>query len=94
VINLPGRGEVFFATPAARPPIPPCCSCTAGPRADLNFFAIYARLAECRRVIAPDLRGHGRGMRSTEPFSLEDCADDAAALLGQVGTEHVIAVGY
>ena len=33
-------------------------------------------------------------MRSTEPFSLEDCADDAAALLGQLGAEHVIAVGY
>ena len=53
--------------------------------ADLNFFPVYGDLAETYRVIAPDLRGHGRGMRSAEPFSLEDCADDAAALLGQVG---------
>ena len=45
-------------------------------------------------MIALDLRGHGRGMRSAEPFTLEDCADDAAALLGQLGTGPVIVVGY
>jgi pimeloyl-ACP methyl ester carboxylesterase len=95
VINLPGRGEVFFRDSGGTPADPAVLllhGWTAS--ADLNFFAVYARLAESYRVIAPDLRGHGRGMRSTEPFSLEDCADDAAALLGQVGTEHVIAVGY
>jgi pimeloyl-ACP methyl ester carboxylesterase len=95
VINLPGRGEVFFRDSGGTPADPAVLllhGWTAS--ADLNFFAVYARLAESYRVIAPDLRGHGRGIRSTEPFSLEDCADDAAALLGQVGTEHVIAVGY
>jgi pimeloyl-ACP methyl ester carboxylesterase len=95
VINLPGRGEVFVrdsgGTPAA-PAVLLLHGWTAS--ADLNFFPVYAGLAESYRVIALDLRGHGRGMRSTEPFSLEDCADDAAALLGQLGAEHVIAVGY
>jgi pimeloyl-ACP methyl ester carboxylesterase len=62
--------------------------------ADLNFFTAYAALAESYRVIAMDQRGHGRGMRSTEPFSLEDCADDAAALLSHLEAEQVIAVGY
>src|ERR1039458_8056338 len=62
--------------------------------ADLNFCPVYARLAERYRVIALDLRGHGRGMRSTEPFSLEDCADDAAALLDEVGAGPVVVVGY
>ena len=33
-------------------------------------------------------------MRSAEPFTLEDAADDAAALLGQLGTGPVIVVGY
>ena len=33
-------------------------------------------------------------MRSAEPFTLEDCADAAAALLGQLGTGPVIVVGY
>src|SRR5205823_12111170 len=55
---------------------------------------VYAQLASSYRVIALDQRGHGRGMRSTEPFSLEDCADDAAALLDQLGVRDVIAVGY
>jgi pimeloyl-ACP methyl ester carboxylesterase len=33
-------------------------------------------------------------MRSIEPFSLEDCADDAAALLDELCTRQVIVVGY
>ena len=95
VINLPGRGEVFVRDSGGAPADPAVLllhGWTAS--ADLNFFPVYARLAERYRVIALDLRGHGRGMRSTEPFSLEDCADDAAALLDQLGTEYVIVVGY
>lgn len=95
VINLTGRGEVFVRDSggtSADPTVLLLHGWTAS--ADLNFFRVYARLAESYRVIALDLRGHGRGMRSTEPFSLEDCADDAAALVGQLGAEHVIAVGY
>jgi len=95
VINLPDRGEVFVRDSGGTPADPAVLllhGWTAS--ADLNFFPVYARLAESYRVIALDLRGHGRGMRSTEQFSLEDCADDAAALLGQLGAEHVIVVGY
>jgi pimeloyl-ACP methyl ester carboxylesterase len=95
VVSLPGRGEVFVRDSGGTPADPAVLllhGWTAS--ADLNFFPVYARLAESYRVIAMDLRGHGRGMRSTEPFSLEDCADDAAALCGQLGAEQVIAVGY
>jgi 3-oxoadipate enol-lactonase len=95
VINLPGRGEVFvrdFGGAPADPAVLLLHGWTAS--ADLNFFPVYAELAGSYRVIALDLRGHGRGMRSTEPFSLEDCADDAAALLGQLGADQVIVVGY
>jgi pimeloyl-ACP methyl ester carboxylesterase len=95
VVNLPGRGEVFARDsggPAAGPTVLLLHGWTAS--ADLNFFPVYARLTDSYRVIAPDLRGHGRGMRSTEPFSLEDCADDAAALVRQLRATNVIAVGY
>ena len=95
VINLTGRGEVFIRDSGGAPANPVVLllhGWTAS--ADLNFFPVYAQLASSYRVIALDLRGHGRGMRSTEPFSLEDCADDAAALLGQAGAEEVIVVGY
>jgi len=95
VISLPGRGEVFVRDSGGDPADPAVLllhGWTAS--ADLNFFPVYAGLASSYRVIALDLRGHGRGMRSTEPFSLEDCADDAAALLGQLGTKPTIVVGY
>jgi len=95
LINLPGRGEAFVRDSGGTPADPAVLllhGWTAS--ADLNFFPVYARLAEAYRVIAMDLRGHGRGMRSTEPFSLEDCADDAAALLDEVGAGPVVVVGY
>ena len=62
--------------------------------ADLNWFACYAPLARHYRVLAIDHRGHGRGIRTRARFRLADCADDAAALIDQLGTGPVIAVGY
>ena len=95
VINLPGRGEVFVRDSGGMSGSPTVLLLHGWTvSADLNFFPAYASLAESYRVIALDLRGHGRGMRSMEQFSLEDCADDAAALLEQLGTGRVIVVGY
>jgi pimeloyl-ACP methyl ester carboxylesterase len=95
VIDLPGRGEVFIRDSGGQagwPTVLLLHGWTAS--ADLNFFGAYQPLAAAYRVVALDHRGHGRGMRSTEPFSLEDCADDAAALLDQLGVRNAIAVGY
>jgi len=95
VINLPGRGEVFArdsgGTPGGRAVLL-LHGWTAS--ADLNFFPVYGSLAGSYRVIALDHRGHGRGIRSAEPFSLEDCADDAAELVRRLGAGRVIVVGY
>ncbi|HEX4429130.1 MAG TPA: alpha/beta fold hydrolase [Frankiaceae bacterium] len=99
IVLLPERGEVFVrdSGPREGPDTPTLLllhGWTVG--ADLNFFTIYEQLARSYRVIALDHRGHGRGMRSTELFSLEDCADDAAALLGVLGVApgRTIALGY
>jgi 3-oxoadipate enol-lactonase len=62
--------------------------------ADLNFFTCYEALGQHFRVIAPDQRGHGRGIRSNKPFTLAACADDAAALADQLGIPTFIPVGY
>ena len=95
VMNLPGRGEVFVRDSGGTSGSPAVLLLHGWTvSADLNFFAAYAGLAESYRVIALDLRGHGRGMRSIEPFSLEDCADDAAVLLEQLEAGRVIVVGY
>ena len=44
--------------------------------------------------IAPDLRGHGRGLRSRRVFRLADCADDCAATLLELDAAPAIVVGY
>ena len=62
--------------------------------ADLNFFTCYSALGEHFRVVALDHRGHGRGIRSSRPFRLSDCADDVAALADVLGIATFIPVGY
>jgi pimeloyl-ACP methyl ester carboxylesterase len=98
-VALPGRGEVFVRDTgdsggdgATAPPVLLLHGWTVS--ADLNFFSLYEELAARHRVIALDHRGHGRGMRPRTPFSLEECADDAAALLGELGVGPVILVGF
>ncbi len=100
VVNLPGRGEVFVRDTGDRggapvpgaPPVLLLHGWTVS--ADLNFYAVYDDLAARHRVIALDHRGHGRGLRSEAPFSLEDCADDAAALLEQLDAGPAVTVGF
>ena len=41
-----------------------------------------------------DHRGHGRGIRGHDTFTLEDCADDAVALMDVLGVRRAIVVGY
>jgi 3-oxoadipate enol-lactonase len=94
-VELGGRGTTFVreATgPAGAPTVVLLHGWTV--TADLNWFLSYGPLSRHFRVLAPDLRGHGRGVRSRRPFRLEDCADDVAALAEATGTNRLIAVGY
>jgi len=94
-LRLPRRGRIFFrevAGPAGAPALLLLHGWLAS--ATLNWRRVFAPLGERFHVIAPDLRGHGRGIRSLRRFQLEDCADDAAALLEGLGVESAIAVGY
>ena len=51
-------------------------------------------LSDARRCIAPDLRGFGRSAPSTRSIlSMEDHADDLAAILDALGVEQVDLVG-
>ncbi|MDZ7677851.1 MAG: alpha/beta hydrolase [Acidimicrobiales bacterium] len=95
VLSLPGRGDTFIRElegPTDRPPLLFLHGWTAS--ADLNWYGAFDRFDGVRRVIAVDHRGHGRGMRTPEPFRLTDCADDAAAVLDVLGIDQAIAVGY
>jgi 3-oxoadipate enol-lactonase len=60
----------------------------------LNWFQAFDGLSRHFRVIAPDLRGHGRGIRARRRFRLSDCADDTSALAYELGVRDAIVVGY
>ena len=94
-VELPGRGTTFARTvpgPHDAPTVLLLHGWTAS--CDLNFFTCYEPLGQHYRVVALDHRGHGRGIRSRKVFRLEDCADDAVALLDELGIERAIPVGY
>lgn len=95
VVPLAGRGTTFVRE-VVGPPGAPTVLLLHGwtASADLNWFPSYQAIGRRYRVVAMDLRGHGRGIRSRRRFRLADCADDAAALVGALGTGPVIAVGY
>jgi len=61
---------------------------------DTQFFTAYEELAKDYSFIGIDHRGHGRGLRPNRTFSLEECADDAAALVRWLKIDKVITVGY
>lgn len=94
-VNVPGRGEIFLREEGDGdgPPIVLLHGWTLS--ADLNWFTGGYQVASRRgRVIAPDLRGHGRGLRSDQRFSLEAAADDVGALLSHLGAGPAILAGY
>jgi 3-oxoadipate enol-lactonase len=45
------------------------------------------------RVITPDLRGHGRSQVALGPFTMEQHADDLAALLDHLRVRHAVVAG-
>jgi 3-oxoadipate enol-lactonase len=95
LVRVPDRGDVFVRYQAG-PPGAPTVLLLHGwmASADLNWLGTFPALAGRYHVVAMDHRGHGRGIRSREPFSLEDCADDAAGLLRELGTRNAIVAGY
>ncbi|MBA3266833.1 MAG: alpha/beta hydrolase [Acidimicrobiia bacterium] len=95
VVDVPGRGETLVREmpgPAGGPTILLLHGWTLC--SDVNWFTAYETLAHHGRVIAMDQRGHGRGIRSEEPFTLEAAADDAAALLEHLDAAPAVIVGY
>ena len=94
-IDLPGRGTTFVRE-IAGPPGAPTLVLLHGFMASggLNWFRTFDALSREFHVVAPDLRGHARGIRSRRHVRLADCADDIAALVDTLGRGPVIAAGY
>ncbi|HEX3623211.1 MAG TPA: alpha/beta hydrolase [Acidimicrobiales bacterium] len=96
LVDVPGRGQIPVRELAAASGGGPTILLLHGwmLAADLNWFALYGTFARHGTVLAMDIRGHGRGIRAPEPFTLEAAADDAAALLDHLGTGPAVVVGY
>ena len=92
---LEGRGETFVRE-ADGPPGGPTILLLHGwtASADLNWWRVYAPVASLGHLVALDHRGHGRGMRSEQTFTLEEAADDAAAVLQALRVRRALVCGY
>ena len=65
-----------------------------GATAELNWSTTIPALSASFRVVAPDVRGHGRAVAEQHRFTLEDAADDVAALAEAMALGPFIVVGY
>lgn len=93
-LDLPERGRirvVEFGTAGSAPTL--LLLHGLGATGPLNWGTAFADLATHFHVVAVDHRGHGRGIQ-TRSFRLKDCADDAMAVVHELGVDELIAVGY
>lgn len=95
LVVLPGRGSVVVREWSG-PPGAPVLVLLHGVALDVdtNWSLAGDALAAHYRVLAIDLRGHGKGLPVAGSFRLEDCADDIAAVLLTLGTGPVIVAGF
>jgi 3-oxoadipate enol-lactonase len=95
LVDLPDRGSTYLVDlPGPSPNAPSVLllhplGCTGL----LGWFPSLDALTARYRVVVMDQRWHGRGICS-ERFRLADCADDAAAVIEELGLGPAIVVGY
>lgn len=93
-LDLPGHGRLVVRDLGGPPDAPAVLLLHGlGATARLNWGPCFRPLADHFRVLSLDHRGHGSGLR-TSHFRLEECADDAAAAMRELGVRRFLAVGY
>ena len=88
--------SIHYTVREARSGKPPRCTVVLSHAlgCDLTMWDELANaLAQDCRVIAYDHRGHGASASPLGPYSMEDLAEDAARLLGELDTGPVLWVG-
>lgn len=61
---------------------------------DLTFAAVLPDLAADRRVVAPELQGHGHTADSDRELTVPDLASDVVALLDELGIRQADFLGF
>ena len=94
VLELPGRGRTYVTdVPGPRGAPTVLLLHAVGCTGMLTWFRTVEALSTRYRVVTFDQRWHGRGI-SSEHFSLQDCADDVAAVIDALELEDVVIAGY
>jgi pimeloyl-ACP methyl ester carboxylesterase len=94
-VELRGRGTTFVRELPGPPGAPVLILLHAWvATGGINWFTAYPLLGRRFRVLALDLRGHGRGLRAPGRFRLVDCADDVAALAAALEVPRALVAGY
>ncbi|MGL4240009.1 MAG: 3-oxoadipate enol-lactonase [Beijerinckiaceae bacterium] len=83
------RGVTLFVTEAGSPDAPPILFSNSLGTTHRMWDEIVAELAIDFRCIRYDTRGHGKSTHDGRAFSIADLADDAVALLDNLGLEAV-----
>ena len=96
LVELGDRGATFVCDiPGPHPDAPTLLLVHGlGATALLNWAPAFQSLSSQFRVVALDLRGHGRSSAPERRFRLSDCADDVAAAARALGIERCVLVGY
>lgn len=72
----------------------PCLLLVHGFPLDARMWRVQmSGLGAAARIVAPDLRGHGRSATPPGPYTMEQHADDLAALLDHLKIERAIVAG-
>jgi pimeloyl-ACP methyl ester carboxylesterase len=95
-LDLPGRGRTWIREAASAQKDAPTVVLLHGLIATglLNWFPAFEALQRTHNVVTIDHRGHGRGLKARGRFRLEDCADDVAAMIGELDLGPVVLAGY
>ena len=94
MMDLPDGRTYVVDVPGPTPDAPTIVLLHAlGCTAYLTWFGVLGELSRTHRVVALDLRWHGRGIKSPR-FRIADCADDVAGVLDGLGIDSAILAGY
>jgi 3-oxoadipate enol-lactonase len=94
MVDLPAGRTFVVDVPGPTPDAPTIVLLHAlGCTAYLTWFGALGELSRTYRVVALDLRWHGRGIKSPR-FRIADCADDVAGVLDGLGIDTAVVAGY
>ncbi len=86
------KAELFYYDTKEEKPVIICIHGMYGRAETWSDFIIH--YADRYRVIAPDLRGHGRSSKPDGYYTIDEMGEDIRELMEMLGIEHAILVGH